>query len=142
MSEMGPNSEILARSTCFPLYPWKKIQRPKPCEILKFKTHSMTSRRAYSRTRRDSIVTLLTGCRSGTMSIAAESVQSLFRFDGIETELWILDLTRFLNANRRHPGSRPGQASLENALPSSGPEKPRPRTAFGAFLTSKLRSSA
>jgi hypothetical protein len=26
--------------------------------------------------------------------------QSLFRFDGIETGLWILDLTRFLDANR------------------------------------------
>jgi hypothetical protein len=25
---------------------------------------------------------------------------SLFRFDGIETGLWILDLTRFLDANR------------------------------------------
>jgi hypothetical protein len=26
--------------------------------------------------------------------------QSLFRFDGIEAGLWILDLTRFLDANR------------------------------------------
>jgi hypothetical protein len=26
--------------------------------------------------------------------------QSLFRFDRIETGLWILDLTRFLDANR------------------------------------------
>jgi hypothetical protein len=31
---------------------------------------------------------------------ADHSGQSLFRFDRIETGLWILDLTRFLDANR------------------------------------------
>jgi hypothetical protein len=49
-------------------------------------------------------------------------VWSLFRFDGIEAGLWILDLTRFLDANRcplrlktlwsRPPRTSPG---LENA---------------------------
>jgi hypothetical protein len=55
----------------------------------------------------------LSDCRRYAASRFPDSrlPQSLFRFDRIETGLWILDLTRFLDANR--PPLR-----LENALMS------------------------
>jgi hypothetical protein len=45
---------------------------------------------------------ILPDCRRYAASGFPDSLlpQSLFRFDRIETGLWILDLTRFLDANR------------------------------------------
>jgi hypothetical protein len=44
----------------------------------------------------------------GIRNPRAAQVQSLFRFDKIETGLWILDLTRFLDANRSPPRIKSG----------------------------------
>ena len=38
--------------------------------------------------------------REPELAIEGPLIQSLFRSDRIGTELWILDLTRFLDANR------------------------------------------
>ena len=57
---------------------------------------------------------LLSKARSGN----APKLESLFRFDRIEAGLWILDLTRFLDANRPplrlNAPKAAGTASVEN----------------------------
>src|SRR6266851_4033971 len=57
------------------------------------------------------------GCRCKAALAKATGCRAFSAFDGIETGLWILDLSRFLDANRSPPPDQVrGHASRENAL--------------------------